>query len=177
MPDLTLAHQLEAILFVAAEPLSTQRLAAAVNQPPAAVDQALAELAVKLQGGIRLSQLHGRHQLVSAPDAASLVRQFLQDESKIELSRPALETLAIVAYRGPLTKTAIETIRGVSSDVMVRNLLARGLITESGRSSEPGRPLLYTISHEFLQHFGLTSTQDLPAIPPAETKEPAPHES
>jgi segregation and condensation protein B len=177
MPDLTLAQQLEAVLFVATEPLSLERLAAATHHPPAAIEQALTELAASLQGGIRLSQLHGHYQLVSAPDAAALVRQFLQAEGKQDLSRPALETLAIVAYRGPLTKTAIETIRGVASDVMIRNLLARGLITESGRSSEPGRPLLYAISHEFLQHFGLTSTQDLPAIPPAEAKEAPLHES
>ena len=72
-----------------------------------------------------------------------------------------------MAYKGPLTKTAIEDIRGVASDTMIRNLLARGLIVEAGRSSEPGRPQLYAVSHTFLQHFGLTSSAELPPLPEA----------
>jgi segregation and condensation protein B len=173
MPKPSLADQLEAVLFVAAEPLPADRLATATGASPAATTQALTELEQRLEGGIRLSHLHGRYRLVTAPDTAATVRQFLQYEAKTELTRPALETLAIIAYRGPITKAAIEQIRGVASETMLRNLLARGLITEAGKSNEPGRPLLYTVSHGFLQNFGLTGLHDLPPIPDT-TPEAAP---
>jgi len=115
--------------------------------------------------GICVSVLDGHYRLVSAPEAAATVRRFLQEESSSELSRSALETLAIIAYRGPLTKTRIEAIRGVASDTMLRNLLARGLVVTAGKSTDPGRPDLYAISHGFLQHFGLTSQTELPPVP------------
>ena len=165
MPELSLAAKLQAILFVASEPMTVERLAEATETDAPAVSATLDELAQSLAGtGIRLSDLDGAHRLVSAPEAADTVRRFLQDESKSELTRPALETLAIVAYRGPLTKSQIEQIRGVASETMLRNLLTRGLINEAGKSSEPGRPMLYAISHTFLQHFGLTSARDLPPL-------------
>jgi segregation and condensation protein B len=163
--DLPLAHRLEALLFVATEPLTANRLATATSADTQAVERALAELAGRLTAGIRLSHLNGRYRLVTAPDTAGVVREYLQAEAKADLTRPALETLAIIAYRGPLTKSAIEHIRGVASDTMLRNLLSRGLIAEAGKSSEPGRPMHYTVSHAFLQHFGLASLADLPRPP------------
>jgi segregation and condensation protein B len=165
--NLDLPAQLEAILFVATEPLPLARLAATTGTSLAKTQAALAKLATSLNGGVRLSEIGGQYRLVTAPLAATLVRQFLQDETKTELSRAALETLAIVAYRGPLTKSAIEAVRGVASDAMLRNLVTRGLIREAGRSDEPGRPQLYAVSHTFLQHFGLTSPADLPPLPGA----------
>ena len=166
MPDPTLEVRLQAILFVAAGPLSVTDLAAATSESEDAVSQSLDLLEKSMQsGGVRLSQLDGQFRLVTAPEVASIVRKYLQDESSSDLSKPALETLAIVAYRGPLTKSAIEAIRGVASDTMLRNLQARGLINEAGKSQEPGRPVLYAISHAFLQHFGLTNSAELPAIP------------
>jgi segregation and condensation protein B len=162
----TLDLTLEAILFTAAEPLTAAQLAAALGGVPVeTVAAALAALSGRLSGGIRLAEAAGTYRLVSAPEAAGAVRKFLEDTSRQELSRPALETLSIVAYKGPLTKLQVEEIRGVASDTMLRNLLARGLITEAGRSSEPGRPALYAVSHLFLQHFGLTSAGDLPPLP------------
>lgn len=173
MSEPSLDHALEAILFVATEPLSVSRLSQVAGADTATVEAALERIHSRLQGGIRLSRLDDKYRLVTAPDTSDTVRAFLQDENKTELSRPALETLAIVAYRGPLTKTDIEGIRGVASDTMLRNLLGRGLITEAGKSDQPGRPPLYAVSHGFLQHFGLTSPADLPPIPdakpPAET--------
>jgi segregation and condensation protein B len=158
-------NQLQAILFVASEPVSLERLATATQHPPADVRSALDQLAKSLDSsGLRLSTLGKKYRLVTAPEVAAVIRAFLQEASRTELSRAALETLAIIAYRGPITKLQIETIRGVSSDTMIRNLLARGLITESGRSQEPGRPVQYGITHAFLQHFGLTSPDDLPDI-------------
>jgi segregation and condensation protein B len=163
--SLDLNSQLHAILFVATEPLSAEHLAEAVEANIEAVAKALTELTTSLQQtGVRLSHLDGKYRLVTAPNTAATVRRFLQAESKAELSRPALETLAIIAYRGPLTKAGIERIRGVASDTIVRNLLGRGLILEAGKSSEPGRPQLYAVSHTFLQHFGLTDPSELPPL-------------
>jgi len=162
-----LTDQLEAILFVATEPLALAKLAAATKSSEPEVTTALATLSERLTGGIRLSHLEGKYCLVTAPEAAAAVEQFLQAEAAGELSKPALETLAIVAYRGPLTRAAVEAIRGVSSDTMLRNLTARGLIREAGRSPEPGRPTLYAISHTFLHHFGLTDPSQLPPLPEA----------
>lgn len=171
MPELSLSAQLQAVLFVATEPLSTDRLAEITHTTTEATMDGLATLGNDLDhSGLRLSVLDQKYRLVTAPEAATTIRHFLQSESNSDLSRPALETLAIVAYRGPITKSGVESIRGVSSDTMLRNLLSRGLICESGKSDEPGRPALYSISHTFLQHFGLTSPKDLPAIPEASEK-------
>ena len=167
MTESSLANQLEAVLFVATEPLSEAQLATACEVEIADAQKALATLATQLAStGLRLSQLRGHYQLVTTPDAAPIVRRYLQQESRNELSRPALETLAIVAYQGPLTKQQIEAVRGVSSETMLRNLASRGLIVEAGRrKTEPGRPIEYAVSHAFLRHFGLTSPADLPPIP------------
>jgi segregation and condensation protein B len=174
MAELSLSSRLGAVLFVASEPLSLPRLAGATEADEADVAQALTALQVALEpAGLALAEHQGTYRLVTLPAAAAVVRRFLQDESRSELSRPALETLAIVAYRGPITKAGIEAVRGVASDTMVRNLLARGLITEAGKSTEPGHPLQYAVSHAFLQHFGLTSTADLPPLPDAPAGEEA----
>jgi len=165
MPDIALETILEAILFTANEPLSVTRLARASGEPPEAVQTALESLERRLTRGIRLAHAAGSYRLVTAPETAAVVKTFLEDTSRQDLTRPALETLAIIAYRGPVTKTQVEQIRGVASEAMLRNLLGRGLITEAGRSAEPGRPQAYVISHAFLQHFGLTSTSDLPPLP------------
>ncbi|HUD11849.1 MAG TPA: SMC-Scp complex subunit ScpB [Candidatus Saccharimonadia bacterium] len=168
MPESNLRVSLAAILFVSAEPLTVERLSEATQSTPEAVQNSLDELQSSMNTeGICLSVLDGRYQLVSSPAAAEPVKQFLQTESSSELSRAALETLAIVAYRGPIAKTGIDGIRGVSSDAMLRNLLSRGLINIAGKSSEPDHAELYAISHGFLQHFGLTSPEDLPPIPEA----------
>jgi len=165
MPNPELAIIIEAILFTASEPLSLIQLAKLTSHPDSEVTAALSGIEQRLTGGIRLSHTSGTYRLVTAPEASSAVRSFLEDSSRQDLSRPALETLAIVAYKGPLTKSAIEEIRGVASETMVRNLLARDLITQAGRSPEPGHPQLYAVSHTFLQHFGLTSAAQLPPLP------------
>lgn len=167
MPSPSLDSLLEAILFSASEPLSPAALGRLTDQPAAEVAAALQRIGARLTGGIRLAEAGGTYRLVTAPEASAVVRAFLEDTSRQDLSRPALETLAIVAYRGPLTKSQIEAIRGVASETMIRGLLARALITEAGHSPEPGRPKLYAVSHTFLQHFGLTSASELPPLPEA----------
>jgi segregation and condensation protein B len=163
-PSVTL--QLEALLFVANEPLSSSRLADLTGADETTVRRSLTDISAHLDSrGWRLACLDDRYQLVTAPEADVTIRQYLQAETRTELSRAALETLAIIAYRGPITRLALEEIRGVASDTMLRNLLQRGLITEAGRSTEPGRPVRYNVSHGFLQHLGLTSLADLPPLP------------
>jgi segregation and condensation protein B len=166
MAEIALHVSLLAILFVASEPLSTEQLSRVTDAPEGEVEKTLTSLKSSMgDTGICLSVLDGKYRLVSSPRASNVVKTFLQAETSNELSRAALETLAIVAYRGPITKSRVDAIRGVSSDTMLRNLQARGLILVAGKSEEPGRPETYAVSHTFLQHFGLTSTQDLPPLP------------
>jgi segregation and condensation protein B len=171
MAEATLETQLEALLFVAHEPLSLERLAKLVSSDKTLVKQALKLLETRFQkSGLRLSHLDGAYRLVTAPEADDTVRRYLQAEARADLSRPALEALAIIAYRGPLTRTQLDEIRGVTSDTMIRNLLQRGLISEHGAANEPSKPMLYTVSHAFLQHFGLSSLGELPPLRPVEER-------
>jgi segregation and condensation protein B len=169
--DLSLSAQIEAVLFMANEPLSLSALCRLTKQSKPAVTAALNELHSRLsQSGIRLSELDGAYRLVTAPEATPILNHFLDDTSKAELTPAALETLAIIAYRGPIARSAVEQLRGVSSEAMIRNLAGRGLIVEAGRGSGPGRPVQYMVSQTFLEHFGLTSLADLPK-PPESTAE------
>ncbi len=156
--------QLEALLFVAEKPLSRREIAILAGVDRATVDERLGDLEVALAGrGIRLI-LSGEHvELTTAPDAGALIARYVGADA-VRLSPAALETLAIVAYRQPVTRAAIERIRGVDSDYTVRALLHRRLIVEQGRSDAPGRPFLYGTGFEFLERFGLTSLEELPAL-------------
>mgnify|MGYP000176876332 CR=1 FL=1 len=156
---------LEALLFVAAAPVTVAQLAEALGCPPRQVEEALRKLeSGYIQGGRGLSlQWHaGKVQLTTAPTAAGLVEKFLGLEANARLSRAALETLAIIAYRQPITRPGIDAIRGVNSDGVLKSLLSKGLVQEVGRSEGPGRPILYGTTAEFLQHFGLASINELP---------------
>ncbi|HSX02447.1 MAG TPA: SMC-Scp complex subunit ScpB [Candidatus Saccharimonadia bacterium] len=166
---------LEAVLFVANEPLGVARLAQIIEHEEATVQQGLRELGESLAGrGLQLTELDGQYRLVTTPAADGPVRRYLQAEARAELSRPALETLAIVAYRGPVTRAQLDELRGVASETMLRNLLQRGLIAEKGAAEEPGHPTLYGVSQTFLQHFGLGSLSELPPLPEADSTEAAP---
>jgi segregation and condensation protein B len=163
--ELSLAAQIEAMLFVAAEPVMAAQLATALNVPVAAVERALAELDESLgTRGLRLQQHAGRVALTTAAELADLIERFLGLEATTHLSRAALETLAIVAYQQPVTRPQIDSIRGVNSDAMMKSLLNKGLILETGRTEGPGRPILYSTAPEFLQHFGINSIVELPAF-------------
>jgi segregation and condensation protein B len=156
--------QLEALLFVAERPLSRRELASTAGLDRETVDARLGDLETSLAGrGIRLVVDGERVSLATSPDAGALVARYVGAEA-IRLSPAALETLAIVAYRQPVTKAAIERIRGVDSDYTIRGLLHRRLIVELGRAESPGRPFLYGTGLEFLERFGLTSLQELPPL-------------
>ncbi|MBW4061923.1 SMC-Scp complex subunit ScpB [Candidatus Saccharibacteria bacterium] len=166
-----LAASIEAILFVSAEPLGLPSLIAATEAGEEDVLAAVDELGRSLIGTGLLLQSHNQQwQLVTAPVAASAIKRYLSAESRSDLSRAALETLAMIAYRGPITRTQIDELRGVGSDSMLRGLLQRGLITEAGRAHDVGRPMQYAVSHRFLEHVGLASLADLP---PLDVDEPA----
>ena len=160
-----LAVRLEAMLFVAAEPVTTTQLAAALETTTTAVEQGLRALDESLlTRGLRLQRHAGRVQLTTAPEFAALIERFLGLESTTRLSRAALETLSIIAYQQPVTRPQVDAVRGVNSDGMMKSLLSKGLIMESGRTDGPGRPILYSTTPEFLQHFGINSIRDLPQL-------------
>lgn len=163
--DLPLVVQLEGLLFVAGEPVTPAHLAEALDVSTSLVEAALKELDASLASrGLRLQRNAGRVQLTTAPQLAGTIERFLGLEATTHLSRAALETLAIIAYQQPVTRPQIEAVRGVNSDSMLKGLLSKGLILESGRAEGPGRPILYSTSPEFLQHFGLNSITDLPPL-------------
>lgn len=170
--DLPLSVKLETLLFVAAEPVSTGQLAEALDVSTSVVERGLNELEASLSSrGLRLQRHAGRVQLTTAPQLAELVERFLGLEMTSHLSRAALETLAIIAYQQPVTRPQIDAIRGVNSDGMMKSLLHKGLILESGRADGPGRPILYSTTPEFLQHFGLNSILEMPPLAKPEEEE------
>jgi segregation and condensation protein B len=164
-PPLDLSEaQLEALLFVAERPLSRREIATLAGVDRATVDGRLGDLEVSLAArGIRLVLSGDRVELVTAPEAGALIARYVGADA-VRLSPASLETLAIVAYRQPVTKAAVERIRGVDSDYTIRSLLHRRLVVELGRSEGPGRPFLYGTAFEFLERFGMTSLEELPPL-------------
>ncbi len=156
----------ESLLFVAAEPILVQDLARVLTLSAEAVEGALEDLTNEYRTrGIRLLRHNGHVQLVSAPEAAMVVQRFLGlQNASPRVSNAALETLAIIAYKQPITRAGIEAVRGVDCSGSVRTLLQRGLIAEIGRLQAAGRPVLYGTTDDFLKHFGLTSIGQLPQV-------------
>jgi segregation and condensation protein B len=166
---LSLPAQVEALLFVAVEPVTPGNIATALETTAAQVERALKELDESLlTRGLRLQRHNGRVQLTTAPETSEAIERFLGLEFVSHLSRAALEALSIIAYQQPVTRPQVDAVRGVNSDGVMRSLLNKGLIQEGGRADGPGRPILYSTTPEFLQHFGLNSLTELP---PLERKE------
>lgn len=158
--------QLEALLFVAERPLSRREIATLAGVDRTTVDERLGDLEVALsRRGIRVALSGDRIELVTAPEAGALIARYVGADA-VRMSPAALETLAIVAYRQPVTRSGVERIRGVDSEYSIRALLHRRLVTELGRADAPGRPILYGTGFEFLERFGLTSLDDLPPLGP-----------
>jgi segregation and condensation protein B len=161
----TLSAQVESILYAAGEPASISAIATALDVSSQDVETALDELSTQCHGrGVRL-QRHGNEvQLVTAPEVAERIQKFLGLEATNRLSTAALETLAIIAYKQPITKPQIEMIRGVNCDGVMKTLEMHNLIKELGRAETVGHPIRYGVSFEFLQYFGLRGIHDLPPI-------------
>ncbi|MGQ9502486.1 MAG: SMC-Scp complex subunit ScpB [Anaerolineae bacterium] len=155
----------ESLLFAAGAPVSLKQLAEVLECSPAEVEAAVQALqAARRTRGVWV-QRHGEQlQLVTAPGAAPYVERLLGLSGEGGLSPAALETLAIIAYKQPITRPEIEAIRGVNSDSVLRTLLSKGLIQEVGRLETVGRPVLFGTTFEFLQYFGLSGLDALPPL-------------
>lgn len=156
---------LECMLFVSTEPLSAKEIADSLQIEQAAVEQAMTDLESRLDSnsGLQLMRVAGGFQLCTRPEFADYCAIILQPTKK-RLSKAALETLAIVAYRQPCTQPEVEAVRGVSVDGVMKTLIERGLVKEAGRKQTPGRPILYATTPEFLEYFGLNDISELPDI-------------
>jgi segregation and condensation protein B len=158
---------LESLLFAAGEPVTVARLAAAIEGVSRAeVQQALAALAREYRGqgrGIVLEEVAGGYQLRTPKEHANYVRKLLAAKPP-RLSRPLLETAAIIAYRQPITRPEIEQLRGVDCGAVLETLLERRLVRIAGRKEAPGRPMVYATTPEFLEVFGLKDLDSLPDL-------------
>jgi segregation and condensation protein B len=156
---------LESLMFAAGEPVSLARLAAVLdNVPRDAIRKALSEMVVSYGGrGVVLEEVAGGYQLRTPKEHALYVRKLLAARPP-RLSRPLLETLAIIAYRQPVTRPEIEQLRGVDSGGVLETLLERRLVRIAGRKEAPGRPIMYATSPEFLEVFGLRDLEGLPDL-------------
>ena len=172
---LDLEALVEALLFVADGAVTVGQLAEALEVHAREIEAALAGL-VEGYGrrGLSLQRFRDKVQLTTAPSAAAAVERFLGLAAAAPLSRAALESLAIIAYQQPVTRPQIEAVRGVNSDSVIKNLLSKGLIEETGRAEGPGRPVLYCTTPEFMQHFGLATLAELPPLALAEAGAPVP---
>lgn len=159
---------LEAVLFVADEPLPVQDLAALLEEPASAIEEELLKMAADYEAserGIVLRNVAGGWRFSTDPSAAEFLERFVVENRYPRLTQAALETLAIVAYRQPVSRAQIAEIRGVSAESVIRTLVARGLIEEVGRDSGPGNAILYGTTTAFLERMGLKSLAELPLLP------------
>lgn len=163
---------IEAILFVAGEPVAVADLAAALGISEMETIRAVEELDRTLDGGARGIALkrYGDHlRLETRAEYAPYVERLLQPVQRQTLSQTAMETLAVIAYRQPTTKGEVEQVRGVKCDYSIQSLMQKGLIQEVGRKEALGRPILYATTDRFLEHFGISDIRELPPLPnPAE---------
>jgi segregation and condensation protein B len=159
----------ESLLFVAEGPVTPGQLARALGTSAKKVEDALTALSEEYRArGLRLQRGEGRMQIVTAPEAAPYVEQFLGLSMDGHLSTAALEALAIIAYQQPTTRAEIEAVRGVDCGGVLRTLIHKGFIDQLGRLEQAGRPMIYGTTFQFLRYFGLESLHDLPSLPQGE---------
>lgn len=162
-----LTATIEALLFAAGKPLEVSELAEITEQSEANVTEALENLKTRLDSdscGICLIKLENAYQLTTKKEYYDYLVRMVAPVQKSMLSGAALETLSIVAYNQPVTRSGVEFIRGVNSDSAINRLIERGLIEECGRLDTPGKPLIYRTTPEFLKSFGISSLDELPDI-------------
>ena len=161
-----LEYALEAILFTAGEPMAAQRLAQVLEIDEFILKKVTLLLQERLSrdSGLALLNIEDRYQLITRPEMAEIIRKSMEIRRDIPLSPAAMEVLAIIAYRQPVTKAYIEQTRGVDCSGIVTNLVLKGLIEERGRMELPGRPLLYGTTDNFLRCFGIDTLEQLPDL-------------
>jgi len=161
-----LKNILESLLFISKKPLTPEELVPLIGVPETMILSALDELQVEYENkGIQIAKIAGGWHMVTRSENAEYVNKLLNSPIVTTLSPAALETLAVIAYKQPVTRLEIENIRGVASDGVVKTLLDKRIIKEVGRGDQVGRPILYGTTTEFLRHFGLKDLGDLPALP------------
>ncbi|MFH1459134.1 MAG: SMC-Scp complex subunit ScpB [Candidatus Omnitrophota bacterium] len=168
MPDKNLKKIIEALLFVSEKPLTLKQITeVCTGEDLTEIKNAVKELKAEysdIERGIQITDVAGGYQFSTNPDCGDYLKKLYKTRTVWRLSAPALETLAIIAYKQPITRAEIEFIRGVNVDGVVRTLEERDLIKIKGRKEVPGRPILYGTTDEFLHYFGLKSLQNLPSI-------------
>ena len=160
-------YAIEGILFAAGEPVKAAKLAAVLETDLETVEEAVKLLKYNYdteERGMTVIDIDDGYQLCSRPDYYNYIQLILGEQRRQALSNAAMEALAIIAYKQPITKGQIEYIRGVNSDAAVNRLAERGLIEEAGRLDAPGRPILYRTTQNFLRCFGLSTPRDLPPL-------------
>ena len=165
--DVEIVRALEAILMVAMEPVDPSLLAQLLEQPVSVIEKLCSGLADAYRSaghGFELVKVAGGYRLQSHPDVAAYVERFVLDSQQARISQAALETLAIIAYKQPISRGQVAAIRGVDPDAVMRTLQARGYITEVGRDDGPGQAVMYGTTPSFLERLGLESIEALPSI-------------
>lgn len=158
---------IEGILFAAGEPVKTAKLAAVLEVDINEVDEAVKLLKYNYDTdlrGLMIIEIDGGYQLCSRPEYYAYIQEILGEQRRQALSNAAMEALAIIAYKQPITRGQVEYIRGVNSDGAINRLVERDLIEEKGRLDAPGRPILYGTTQNFLRCFGLKNPEDLPEV-------------
>ena len=168
--------KIEALLFVAGEDgIRIRQLAELLSLPPTGIQQSLEKLVQKYEkdpdSSLALIETGGAYRLVTKPQFAAVLKEYSKAPINQSLSRAALETLSIIAYKQPVTRLEIERVRGVSCDHAINKLLEYDLITELGRLDAPGRPLLFGTTEQFLRCFGVKSLEELPELNPVQVEE------
>lgn len=159
---------IEALLFASEKPLTIEQAKKVLDNLEAseirAVLEGLKAEYEQANRGMRIIEVAGGFQMITAPNSAPFLKKFYKDRHVERLSKPALETLAIIAYKQPLTRTEIEFLRDVNVDGVMKSLLDKNLIRISGRKKSPGRPFVYGTTRQFLEYFGLKSLEELPKM-------------
>lgn len=165
--NIKIQYAIEGILFAAGEPVKASKLAAVLQTDIKKVEEAVKLLQYQYDSemrGVRIIEIDGGYQICSRPEYYVYIQEILGEQRRQALSNAAMEALAIIAYKQPITRGQVEYVRGVNSDGAINRLIERGLIEECGRLEAPGRPILYKTTQTFLRCFGLKTPQDLPEI-------------
>ncbi|MFA4888323.1 MAG: SMC-Scp complex subunit ScpB [Candidatus Omnitrophota bacterium] len=168
MTENNLKSVIEAMLFASEKPLLIEQARKVLDNLEAAdlrgkIEELKSEY-IQANRGMRIVEIAGGFQMITSPDSAPFLKKFFRERRIEKLSKPALETLAIIAYKQPLTRQEIEFLRNVNVDAMMRSLMDKNLVRICGRKKAPGRPHVYGTTRQFLEHFGLKSLEELPKL-------------
>ncbi|MFH0923613.1 MAG: SMC-Scp complex subunit ScpB [Candidatus Falkowbacteria bacterium] len=155
--------KIESLLFISAKPMSVKQLSDLAGESIKEIEQAAVELIEdykKDKRGVQIIKNNSKYQMVSSPDNAKLIKEFIKDETTGELSRPSLESLTIIAYRGPVAKIDLDRIRGINCALILRNLLLRGLI--EGKYDNKKKETYYSVTFDFIKFLGINNIKELP---------------